>query len=950
MDIISPEFIAFFTFIYERLILDNDRFVRQDTNGVLAFLLQRNRKQFKSYIVSLLGPLLLTICDPVKEVSQSAEQAFESAFPNPEKRKEIISIHLSQLFRYLKKTISTTAEDLSDMSSTSVEEADERYERVISSALLSFAKVIPFISEENIQQSVIEGFIDSRVFPMGASPRLSFRKASFQVFISICEGNPNLIASSNLRDQLFSILTSSVTSERASDVMPILLQSLVCFMKAFPTSWEKIDLSNFLFPQLKHLAETYFNLCFPALLPLISTIPHERILADSSAVLGFLQHVRTLSGSVHDQLTPLLTFAEISTFLIVKIMKLNDNLDTPTSLLYTSLSADLVSVFVELLKLGNSRPMVSLLSHLHKQSLNHHDNAFQTWDLDLSMALEQALVNAAGQGLRGDFLNYLDQIAFYYFSIAHIDYSKNTCVIQKDLGSFSSLSSLFRFARTQCGVLSGCTHKNQSEEVFLLWASVFLKMGSILLDIIHSNSELISLTLYDVHSDIQSKEVFLVLDSLFNQSRMSSGLESQCKYALKVFHELSCFIHKLSFQNSSIINDDISTLLEVVHERQSILGYVLLLKDGLITSWEQFSSFGPQVSSRSWIINCLGSTNTSVSFSTLEVALAVECQKKGLLSDCDFNSSLRVWLDLTDYFTNGNFSVPPNERIISHFTSAFILHNPSQDSQLIQEEFGLINCWESIRRLFPICDSVAPAFAWAIISQLKSILFSLIGAQLPPQEVSQKHFLYLLRDFFELVSCGYFKCLEMQEICVGLGLFDLSLWDHFYQNALSMLDTGLNNSVVDLAIAITSGFLGMRAVCLEPYLCFRILLTLGLMQHAFPAQEVGSDSINNTATSLYMLSLRNISPSCLSDLIAKTFPILRCCRHPLEVNSLLMTISNILTGESTRLFILFSRSFIIAVLVLIPISLRFLKLIKESKGTISANYSQIQNLFSPSLQ
>jgi hypothetical protein len=87
----------------------------------------------------LIGPWWLLMDDPVSDVSEKALEAFQKAIP-PKKRASVTVYLSSSILAFLQNTLSTAPEQMGDTSSLTAEEAEERYDRVIFSTIVSVGR------------------------------------------------------------------------------------------------------------------------------------------------------------------------------------------------------------------------------------------------------------------------------------------------------------------------------------------------------------------------------------------------------------------------------------------------------------------------------------------------------------------------------------------------------------------------------------------------------------------------------------------------------------------------------------------------------------------------------------------------------------------------------------------------------------------------------------------
>jgi hypothetical protein len=916
VEIISPEFIAFFVFIYERLLLDNDRYVRQETNSIFALLLKFDRRQFKPFIPTIVGPIWISTCDPFQEVGRSAEEVLESAFPNSEKRVESLSVHFSPLIRYVSGNISSSPETLSDMSNTSAEEADERYERVVTSALLSFAKLVVFFPLDITEHTSIGKLIRNHILPLSNTPRHEFRKAVFQVFINLCEHKPSVLSSNNFENQLSIILVRSLSTERASGTVAIMLHAVISYLKAFPSSFENINLSCQIFPQIQELLLGSADLCLPALLPLISTISLERLVVNGEALITLLTSVKELPQRMKDTTTPWITLAEISTFLVIRFLKLSEcsKLDEPASTLFTHLLEFLNETLVTLMRQNQSALAAPLMTHLQKQTLvlkNHNDH-FSKWDQSLSKNILSCFLETVNLGIRGNFVRYLNSVISLLSGVSQIHYS-NFEVSEKDLGCFSILHSIFRLADTHCRVLSSVLTNQSSEalEGFMLWGSAGLKIGSILLDIVGSHPHLLSITLGDLISFVDLNNYYLCLHSFYEISRSTGGgYESQFRFSLDVFHDLHIFLLKVSsLETLSSSGNILSVAISMATQNQSLLWALLLFKDDVITSWDQLTLLENEIPTVSWLKNYVQNQEFSQEFPvSLQIALALCCKRKGITSfPAKIDSTLKLWVEISEYHQTIDRSLLPSQSITSSFQKAFFLNlSPANQCRILSEEFKIISSWDDLSCL-TIPDSHAQRFVFAIASTLKGFLFGLtdpcssIGLNV---ETFYSHFTRLI----EQVQMGCFKSVDEHLVYDKIGLFDLAHWNQLSVVVKDFIgnegndDHGSRISSLVLTIKVLNLYFSHSCVAIDPMVCFQILRTLVLLQSSerwtneFGREIDLANIINHTVSCL----VSSRSPSLLRKLLCEGFGLLTSLTQKAEIDAIFFSCTQLVEYGSSR--------------------------------------------------
>ncbi len=134
-------FLPYFIYVYIKLCIDNTLIIRKLLNSMLLDLVIMNKHAFGPYMEYLIGPWWLCTSDPVDEVSHLAQEAFDKAIPL--KKRTMVLERLSPAILTLMKTcLQARPETLSDLKICSIEEADDRYERVVLSSIRGVGRLI----------------------------------------------------------------------------------------------------------------------------------------------------------------------------------------------------------------------------------------------------------------------------------------------------------------------------------------------------------------------------------------------------------------------------------------------------------------------------------------------------------------------------------------------------------------------------------------------------------------------------------------------------------------------------------------------------------------------------------------------------------------------------------------------------------------------------------------
>ena len=154
------EFLPYFTYIFPRMFMDNDRKIREQLFVLLMTIVSLDKQTLTPYMKHLIGYWYIGTVDPCIEVRAMALSSLEKARP-PRKREPVLLYLSTSLLRQIRYFLDQKPETLSDMSHTSQEDAMERYERIYISTIASISKLtsllFKFSSSFNSRSVCIKG-------------------------------------------------------------------------------------------------------------------------------------------------------------------------------------------------------------------------------------------------------------------------------------------------------------------------------------------------------------------------------------------------------------------------------------------------------------------------------------------------------------------------------------------------------------------------------------------------------------------------------------------------------------------------------------------------------------------------------------------------------------------------------------------------------------------------
>ena len=326
-----PALMPALLYTLERLYSDNDRRVRETLQTTLSVLVDRaKREAFTPTNLRQLFPLWW--CwqhDSVREVSRRSRAVWKALLPTDDKERQALRFVHTAYFSHTGSLLTCTAESLSDMAVTSVEAAQERYDRLVAASLTGLLTWMQRLTaEDNSQyQSEYDRLLDLAL-PLLQSPRPLVRRAMYALLTGLMSLQRDWMAR---QLQHLSPLLLDVVGERDKTNHAAMWDVLLRFLQSFPSCFDYLPPEPQRYQQLLLAIENagYGSsvLLWSHLLPLLSTIPttatspafyHSFFTALFASRLSLDQPSAVVSSSARD-LTPLFSaYLECALYVIVR--------------------------------------------------------------------------------------------------------------------------------------------------------------------------------------------------------------------------------------------------------------------------------------------------------------------------------------------------------------------------------------------------------------------------------------------------------------------------------------------------------------------------------------------------------------------------------------------------------------------------------------------------------
>lgn len=133
---IEPGLLDAWVSLYPRTSIDNSRRVRQLAHALQGALTVSSGKRIAPHLPRVIGSWLSGAYDSDKAVARAAQESITTSFPTDEKRRALWKVYKDALVEYAEDAILTqTTQTLSDERSTSPDDAEAKFVRVVSTAM-----------------------------------------------------------------------------------------------------------------------------------------------------------------------------------------------------------------------------------------------------------------------------------------------------------------------------------------------------------------------------------------------------------------------------------------------------------------------------------------------------------------------------------------------------------------------------------------------------------------------------------------------------------------------------------------------------------------------------------------------------------------------------------------------------------------------------------------------
>ncbi|KAI0158402.1 hypothetical protein BJ166DRAFT_527384 [Pestalotiopsis sp. NC0098] len=285
--------------LYPRISIDNSRRVRELSHTLQLELMKSARKRMERHIPKIVATWLAGTFDRDRGVSRIASEGLASFLTTPEKTLQFWKRCQPQILEYASDAIVETADTLSDERSTSTDDAEAKYYRVLGSSLALVLNLLEKIDSSDMEkyQDSYDQFLEvEKVWTSALVGDVVVRRLASQI-ISVCiEKRPDVVE--NRLALLSKVYIAEGLKSSQSGSATEFTKTIIILTGKYPTIWtsdykgKKSPLSR-----LKAFVEKGSQgstvAFWDALGQLLSCLPSDVLPLDHAGAVDFMKSLRS---------------------------------------------------------------------------------------------------------------------------------------------------------------------------------------------------------------------------------------------------------------------------------------------------------------------------------------------------------------------------------------------------------------------------------------------------------------------------------------------------------------------------------------------------------------------------------------------------------------------------------------------------------------------------------
>ncbi|KAH8899741.1 hypothetical protein GQ53DRAFT_801361 [Thozetella sp. PMI_491] len=221
--------------LYPRLSVDNSRRARELSHALQLELMKSAKKRMERRIPSIVGPWLAGTFDKDRVVARAASDGLTSFLNTDEKMAALWRKCQQQILEYATEAVIETPDTLSDERSTTKEDSEAKYYRVIGGSLSLVLNLLKRGDLDKIEEDLDKFFREDAVWSMAAAEDSFVRKTVYQLLQTCIEARPESVRSQLPRIARI-LLSDGLKSNQTGSAIDF-VQLLTNLTRHFPEVW-----------------------------------------------------------------------------------------------------------------------------------------------------------------------------------------------------------------------------------------------------------------------------------------------------------------------------------------------------------------------------------------------------------------------------------------------------------------------------------------------------------------------------------------------------------------------------------------------------------------------------------------------------------------------------------------------------------------------------------------
>lgn len=331
--------LPFWPRLYNKLVLDNDRRVREATHRAHEQICLRVKRGLAPFTKTLIGAWVTSLSDHFAPSASAAKAAFEAAFPS-EKQGQVFNFFSQELFSYMSDVIlQQSPESVPDAKDLNKDEQESKYYRWLSCALLGLKTLLEALSPESCPDQLCSILEEGKFWKAAKHKDIMVRKSWYSLTATVSR-IPQM--SGKFAPKLCVLTLGSLAETEPLVAVPI-WEATLSVVSSIPDCWKHVEARKAVLPQLwRVLKNGGFGSAVhihPNLLPFLSLIPQE-VMGDAVEFYRvFFDAFREgllnpkVQGSVAECNAVIQSFTECLRYVITRHLGLDDRSATIRKLL-----------------------------------------------------------------------------------------------------------------------------------------------------------------------------------------------------------------------------------------------------------------------------------------------------------------------------------------------------------------------------------------------------------------------------------------------------------------------------------------------------------------------------------------------------------------------------------------------------------------------------------------